>query len=53
MRRFVWLALFAGVPTLGAAQGFGLYELGTCVMGRAGVAARRSRREAGAVEVAA
>jgi long-chain fatty acid transport protein len=39
MRRFAWLALLTGVPTLGAAQGFGLYELGTCGMGRAGVAA--------------
>src|SRR5436853_7074606 len=39
MRRFVLSALcwsFAGVPGLVAAQGFGIYELGTCSMGRAG-----------------
>jgi long-chain fatty acid transport protein len=49
MRRFVWLALFAGVPTLGAAQGFGLYELGTCGMGRAGVAAAKPCPDASAI----
>jgi long-chain fatty acid transport protein len=38
MRRFTWL-LFAGVPSLLAAQGFGVYEHNTCTMGRAGVAA--------------
>lgn len=38
MRRFA-LALLAGVPSLLGAQGFGLYELGTCTMGRAGAAA--------------
>lgn len=38
MRRFA-LMLFAGVPSLLAAQGFGVYEHGTCTMGRAGVAA--------------
>lgn len=38
MRRFTWL-LLAGVPSLLAAQGFGVYEHGTCAMGRAGVAA--------------
>src|SRR5436305_14121993 len=39
MRRFVLSALclsFAGVPGLLAAQGFGIYEQGTCSMGRAG-----------------
>jgi long-chain fatty acid transport protein len=38
MRRFA-LLLCAGVPSLVAAQGFGVYEHNTCVMGRAGVAA--------------
>jgi long-chain fatty acid transport protein len=38
MRRFA-LLLFAGVPSLLGAQGFGLYEVGSCAMGRAGVAA--------------
>ncbi|MGH7699711.1 MAG: OmpP1/FadL family transporter [Gemmatimonadales bacterium] len=38
MRRFA-LMLFAGVPSLLASQGFGVYEHGTCTMGRAGVAA--------------
>src|SRR5256885_216973 len=39
MRRFVLSALclsFAAVPGLLAAQGFGIYEQGTCSMGRAG-----------------
>jgi len=38
MRRSVRYALFlvAGFPALLGAQGFGLYELGTCGMGRAG-----------------
>src|SRR5436305_8276219 len=38
MRACVWyaLVLFAGVPTLLSAQGFGIYEQGTCAMGRAG-----------------
>src|SRR5437667_445077 len=39
MRRFALSALclsFAGVPGLLAAQGFGIYEQGTCAMGRAG-----------------
>lgn len=41
MRRFartVWFASF-GIPALLSAQGFALNELGTCAMGRAGVAA--------------
>ena len=38
MRRFA-LLLCAGVPSLVAAQGFGVYEHNTCAMGRAGVAA--------------
>ena len=38
MRRFA-LLLFAGVPSLLGAQGFGVYEHNTCAMGRAGVAA--------------
>jgi long-chain fatty acid transport protein len=38
MRRFA-LVLLVGVPSLLGAQGFGLYELGTCTMGRAGTAA--------------
>ena len=36
--RLSWL-LLAGVPTLLSAQGFGVYEHSTCVMGRAGVSA--------------
>src|SRR5438132_12080446 len=39
MRRYALSALWlssAGVPTLLAAQGFGIYEQGTCAMGRAG-----------------
>lgn len=35
MRRFA-LLLFAGVPSLLGAQGFGVYEHGSCAMGRAG-----------------
>jgi long-chain fatty acid transport protein len=38
MRRFAFL-LCAGVPSLVAAQGFGVYEHNTCAMGRAGVTA--------------
>ena len=38
MRRFA-LLLCAGVPSLVAAQGFGVYEHNTCAMARAGVAA--------------
>ena len=38
MRRFA-LVLLAGLPSALGAQGFGLYELGTCTMGRAGAAA--------------
>jgi long-chain fatty acid transport protein len=38
MRRFA-LLLCAGVPSLVAAQGFGVYEHNTCAMGRAGVTA--------------
>lgn len=38
MRRFAFL-LFAGVPSLALAQGFGVYEHNTCAMGRAGVTA--------------
>ena len=38
MRRFT-LLLLAGAPSLLAAQGFGVYEHGTCTMGRGGVAA--------------
>lgn len=34
--RWFALVLMAGVPALSAAQGFGLYEHGACVMGRAG-----------------
>jgi len=38
MRRFLRyvLVLFAGCPALLGAQGFGIYEQGTCAMGRAG-----------------
>jgi long-chain fatty acid transport protein len=38
MRRFLRyvLVLFAGGPALLGAQGFGIYEQGTCAMGRAG-----------------
>jgi long-chain fatty acid transport protein len=41
MRRFaLWLLLlFAGIPSLVAAQGFGVYEHSTCAMARAGVTA--------------
>ncbi len=38
MRRFAFL-LCAGVPSLAAAQGFGVYEHNTCAMARAGVTA--------------
>jgi long-chain fatty acid transport protein len=38
MRRFAFL-LLAGAPSLVAAQGFGVYEQGSCAMARAGVAA--------------
>lgn len=38
MRRFTWL-LLAAIPSLLGAQGFGVYELNTCTMGRGGVAA--------------
>ncbi|MGH7539177.1 MAG: OmpP1/FadL family transporter [Gemmatimonadales bacterium] len=38
MRRFA-LLLFAGVPSVLGAQGFGVYEHSACVMGRAGVTA--------------
>ena len=40
MRRNVWYALgmLLGVPALLAGQGFGVYEHGTCTMGRSGVA---------------
>lgn len=38
MRRFA-LLLFAGVPSLALAQGFGVYEHNTCAMARAGVTA--------------
>lgn len=37
MRRFA-LVLVAGFPSLLFAQGFGIYEQGTCAMGRAGTA---------------
>src|SRR5437879_11766691 len=39
MRRYALSALWlssAGLPTVLAAQGFGIYEQGTCAMGRAG-----------------
>src|SRR3989442_16037600 len=40
MRRNAWCVLFlsAGIPALLQAQGFGIYELGSCAMGRAGTA---------------
>src|SRR5882762_5024844 len=38
MRRFA-LLLFAGIPSLALAQGFGVYEHNTCAMARAGVTA--------------
>src|SRR3989442_13070669 len=40
MRRNAWcvLLLSAGIPALVQAQGFGIYELGSCTMGRAGTA---------------
>src|SRR5213596_864386 len=43
MRRSAGYALFvfAGFPALLGAQGFGIYEQGTCSMGRAGRAWRR------------
>jgi long-chain fatty acid transport protein len=37
LARYAWLVL-AGVPALLSAQGFGIYEQNTCVMGRAGAA---------------
>src|SRR3990172_877608 len=38
MRRYAWSALLlvAALPGLLGAQGFGIYEHGTCAMGRAG-----------------
>lgn len=48
MRRFTWL-LFAGVPSLLGAQGFGVYELNTCTMGRGGVAAARPCADGSAI----
>lgn len=48
MRRFPFLALLA-VPSLVAAQGFGVYEHGTCAMGRAGVAAARPCEDGSAI----
>ena len=41
MRRSAWYAvgLLLGVPALLGGQGFGVYEHGTCTMGRAGTAA--------------
>jgi len=43
MRRNGWfaLALVLGVPAVLGAQGFGVYEHGTCTMGRSGVATAR------------
>ena len=40
MRRNAWCVLFlsAGIPALLQGQGFGIYELGSCAMGRAGTA---------------
>ncbi len=35
------LVFLAALPSLGAAQGFGLYEHGTCTMGRAGAVAAK------------
>ena len=48
MRRFA-LLLCAGVPSLVAAQGFGVYEHNTCAMGRAGVAAARPCADGSAI----
>lgn len=48
MRRFAFW-LLAGVPALVSAQGFGVYEHGTCTMGRAGVAAARPCADGSAI----
>jgi len=48
MRRFA-LLLCAGVPSLAAAQGFGVYEHNTCAMGRSGVAAARPCADGSAI----
>ena len=39
MRRFALLLCAGVIPSLGAAQGFGVYEHNTCAMARAGVTA--------------
>jgi len=39
MRRFAFLLCAGVIPSLGAAQGFGVYEHNTCAMARAGVTA--------------
>jgi long-chain fatty acid transport protein len=51
MRRSVRYALllFAGFPALLAAQGFGIYEQGTCAMGRAGTGVASPCNDASAI----
>ena len=51
MRRFAGyaLVLFAGLPALVAAQGFGIYEQGSCSMGRAGTGVAAPCGDASAV----
>jgi long-chain fatty acid transport protein len=51
MQRFgkcAWL-LLAGIPSLSAAQGFGIYEQNSCVMARAGTAAAAPCPDASAI----
>lgn len=49
MRFASWLLAGALLPSLAAAQGFGVYEQNTCAMGRAGVAAARPCADGSAV----
>jgi long-chain fatty acid transport protein len=51
MRRLVLaaLCLLGGLPALSPAQGFGIYELNTCMMGRAGVGVAQPCPDASAI----
>jgi len=49
MRRFALLLCAGVLPSLGAAQGFGVYEHNTCAMARAGVTAARPCADGSAI----
>jgi len=49
MRRFALLLCAGVIPSLGAAQGFGVYEHNTCAMARAGVTAARPCADGSAI----